>query len=70
MFLSKSAVPTQHFRFKEIFTVSSVARHRFLQQKWLITDNYKAHYEWRDVGCVDEKAPDIEPYDENPNLWD
>lgn len=66
MYLANSEVPTNMFRLKHKIPDYTAA----IQQKWLVTKTYESYYEWRDIPKVGSDAPDIEPYDENPNLCD
>lgn len=69
MYLAWDEKPTNELRWKTL-PISADTQHTFLQQKWLVRRNFKHQYEWRAIPKVGDKAPDIEPYDENPNLCD
>ena len=76
MYLAYDERPTQCLRFKKVSVTQEISgvlcftEEICLQQKWVIRDNFKTHYEWRDIPKVGSDEPDIEPYDENPNLGD
>ena len=66
MYFYNEEKPTNELRLKHKIPDVTAA----IQQKWSVRKDNKTHYEWRDLPKVGAEAPDIEPYDENPNLCD
>lgn len=66
MYFYNEEKPTNEVRLK--YKIPNVTA--AIQQKWLVRRGNKTQYEWRDIPKVSVDAPDIEPYDENPNLCD
>jgi hypothetical protein len=64
MYLANEEKPTAHLRLQTKWYNGHTSA-SFIQQKWIVRENYKTRYEWRMLPSVDDSAPDIEPYDEN-----